>query len=347
MMSNKRFGKLLLIAIATALLIIAQTGCGRNTETLREPLRKEGFYLDTFCSITIYAVGEGADASEVMDGAFLLCQDYEKMLSKTIEGSDVWKINHSEGEGVECNPETIQVIEKGIRYGDLSSGAFDIAIGRITELWDFHAVEPQVPDSEQLELALSHVNWQLVNVDGNKVTLGDPEMKLDLGGIAKGYIADKMSDYLISSGVTGAVVDLGGNISVIGHKDGSTGNQEVKVGIRKPFSQSGELASTIPLHDASVVTSGTYERFIEVNGKTYHHILDPRTGYSAESELTSISVVGPLYTSCDCDALATTILLMGTEWAETLASSEEFSEFSFLLIFQDGTQRWLGKNNYS
>lgn len=228
-----------------ALLIIPQTACTANENNKQNTgISKTGFYLDTLCSITIFGI-EDADGNlaamseeelqkevlQLITDAFKLCDEYEKLLSKTIESSDIAKINKAEGKAVEVNERTAEVIRKGIEYGEKSSGAFDITIGKATELWGFREAEAgeesesgmtgKVPSEQELAEAMSHVDYSKVSLDGCKVQLSDPETELDLGGIAKGYIADRVTEYLESRGVVSAIVDLGGNIAAIGGKTDS------------------------------------------------------------------------------------------------------------------------------
>ena len=365
MQLNKK-GKAVLLLLFVLALIISQTGCDKK-ETGPETLSKDGFFLDTVCTITVYDL-EGATSSNdfaekaeaAIDGAFELCGEYENLLSKTIETSDVARINAAGGEAVECDGRTIEVINDGIQFGYISEGSFNIGIGTVTDLWDFHAVEPVVPADDAIKNAIEHVHNCAITssyintlVEGNKVTLSDPESKIDLGGIAKGYIADALGEYLVGEGVTGGVIDLGGNIVVIGYKNGGDAEEgePIRVGIKKPYTETNEIVGTLALHDACVVTSGIYERYFEVDGVKYHHILNPETGYPVDSEFESITVVGPLGTSEECDALATTILIKGKAWLEKalmgegiLPNPNYLEDFGFILIDKEGNLETLGKD---
>ena len=284
-------------ALAIALiLIITQTACGENQKNnANTGVSKTGFYLDTICTITIFGMYDSSgalfDLSEeelnqklllLITDAFKICDRYEKMLSKTIETSDIARINAAGGKSVKVNEETIEVIQKGILYGELSQGAFDITIGKASDLWGFREAEAdeetesgmsgQVPDADTLAETMKHVDWSKVKIKDDSVQLEDPEMELDLGGIAKGYIADKVTQFLEDAGVTSAIVDLGGNIVAIGGKAGALVNAEsepiaFKIGIKDPQSESGGLIGTIPAFDKTVVTSGTYERYFVADGK--------------------------------------------------------------------------------
>ncbi len=313
--------KALLICMLLSLFIIPQTGCGNE-----EPVSKTSYYLDTTCQIDIYGMEE-EEAKAIIDDAFMLCADYELLLSKTKENSDIWKINHAKGKPVACDPDTIEVIQKGMYYGDLSNGKFDITIGKVTDLWDFHADEPKVPEQKKVRDCLAHVDYHMIRIDGSNVTLTDPEGQIDLGGIAKGYICDRVTEFLQSKNVTSGIVNLGGNIAVIGQKNGK---EDFKVGIEKPFSDRSDVVGSVDACDMTFVTSGIYERCFEQDGKTYHHILDVNTGYPADSDIISVSIISSLGKSVDCDGLSTLCLTLGAEDATRLINSIDGVEAVFI-----------------
>ena len=166
---------------------------------------------------------------EQLDAIVARCQGFEQTLSRTIATSDVGRINAAQGAPVEVASETVELIERALDYCKASGGLFDITIGAVSELWDFH--EGVVPSEAQIEAALPHVGYELVRVDGTTVTLADPDARLDLGGIAKGYVSDVLLDELAVAGVTSAYVNLGGNVKVLGAKpDGSPW----RIGVRDP-----------------------------------------------------------------------------------------------------------------
>lgn len=317
----KKIKKLLLTAVLLSALIISQTGCGSE-----EPVSKTSYYLDTICQIDIYSMEE-EEADRIIQGAFSLCSDYEKLLSKTVEGSDIWKINHSGGEPVTVSPETAEVIEKGIYYGNVSGGSFDITIGKVSDLWDFHSEDPRVPPEKELSEAVSHVDYTKIKVEGTEVTLLDPETEIDLGGIAKGYICDRVCDYLREEGVESGVVNLGGNIAVIGSKNG---REPFRVGIERPYSDRSEIVGYIEGEDVTLVTSGIYERCFEKNGRTYHHILDSDTGYPVKSGVESVTIIAKAGMSVDCDALSTMCLALGVEEGMSIVDSIDGVEAVFI-----------------
>ena len=323
----------LISTVSAVFLIITQSGCGSK---MAEPVSKQSFYFDTICSISIYDMEEMGEesAKNAIDEAFALCSHYESLLSRTKEGSDIYKINHAGGKPVDCDPETVEVIRKGLSYSEMSGGAFDITIGRVSDLWDFHAEVPAVPSKEDLQKAVATVNWKNVIVNGNTVTVTDPDTHLDLGGIAKGFIADRVGEKLEESGVTSAVISLGGNIVCIGQKPAGKDSKPFRVGIEKPYSDLSEIVGAVDCEDETIVTSGVYQRFFERDGVRYHHILNPATGYPAETDLAGVTLKARKGRSADCDAMATILLIMGEK--KGLKAAEEAEGIEAFFITADG-----------
>ena len=360
-MQRKIITKLnILILIAMIVVAGSLSGCG-STGTW-SGYSKQSFYFDTICEITIFDLDPAyfddltednfEDTSNALiTDAFKLMSEYEKTLSRTIDGSDIDRINKASGEATAVNEETLQVISKGIGFGDLSGGVFDITVGKASALWDFHeSLEEggtEVPSAEALKEASGHIDYKAISIDeaSGTVRLDDPEMMLDLGGIAKGYIADRVSEYLRGLGVTSGIVNLGGNIEVIGGKAGSLGasleeQSDFSLGIRDPLDETGGLLGIYPGRDVTIVTSGTYERFIEVDGVKYHHILDPETGWPVDTDVLQVSVIAGAGHSADCDGLSTVCLALGsdkgTELIKGLAESGEFGPLEAIFVTTDG-----------
>ncbi len=360
-MQRKIITKLnILILIAMIVVAGSLSGCG-STGTW-SGYSKQSFYFDTICEITIFDLDPAyfddltednfEDTSNALiTDAFKLMSEYEKTLSRTVDGSDIDRINKASGEATAVNEETLQVISKGIGFGDLSGGVFDITVGKASALWDFHeSLEEggtEVPSAEALKEASEHIDYKAISMDeaSGTVRLDDPEMMLDLGGIAKGYIADRVSEYLRGLGVTSGIVNLGGNIEVIGGKAGSLGasledQSDFSLGIRDPLDETGGLLGIYPGRDVTIVTSGTYERFIEVDGVKYHHILDPETGWPVDTDVLQVSVIAGAGHSADCDGLSTVCLALGsdkgTELIKGLAESGEFGPLEAIFVTTDG-----------
>ncbi len=312
-------------------MIITQTGCGRDAE----PVSVDKECLDTQCNVTVYGTGEyGAPdgkldeeiAAKAIDEAFELCTELENRISKTITASDIYKINHANGEWVEVCDNTAELLRKGIEYSELSDGDFDITVGGLTALWDFQAIEPSLPDEAELSAAAQHVDYRCVELDGNRVRLSDPAAQLDLGGIAKGYIGDCMAKNLIENGVNSAIVNLGGNVVCVGGKPDGT---DFNIGIETPYSDRTEVSGVLAVSDKTVVTSGVYERYFELDGKKYHHILDPGTGYPVETDVVAVTLEAGIGHSMDIDALGTICLIKGVDEGVKLIESLDGIEAAF------------------
>lgn len=307
--------------------LLAFCWLGLNACGTQEPLSRTGFYFDTVITVTLY---DGMD-ERVLDECFALAETYENRFSKTVEGSDVWNINHGNGQEVEVHEDTLELVQTALYYAKISNGKIDPTIGAVNKLWDFSEESSgELPSDEQLAKALTHVDYRKVVVTEDSVLLRDPEAELDLGFIAKGYIADRMKEYLISQGVTSAIINLGGNVLTIGSKpDGPP----FHVGIQKPFAESGTMALALPIVNQSAVSSGNYERYFMKNGQIYHHILDTATGYPAHTDLTSVTILSS--SSMDGDALSTTCFLLGSSQGMELIEALEDTEAVF--IQTDGT----------
>lgn len=301
---------LALLCLQTVLL----TGCN-------EPISKSDFMLDTIVEITIY---DSSDES-LLTGSMDLCKKYENLFSKTIETSDISRINEAHGTPVTVSSDTISILSVGMKYSQLSDGAFDLSIAPASNLWDFKSENPSPPSKTAVSEALMHINYKNIIISGNTVSLKDPEAKIDLGGIAKGYIADRIKDYLVSEGVKSAVINLGCNILTIGQKPDHT---PFNVGIRAPFKDQNTVICAVPVDGLSVVSSGPYERYFEYEGTLYHHILDPATGYPTTNNLAGVSIISPL--SVDGDALSTTCFVLGLEKGTELINSLDPIEAIFI-----------------
>ena len=324
---SKQTIKLSLIFVIIATVIITQTAC-KNTKDV-EPVSKEGFYLDTVCKISIYDMDGDLDkekAEAAINKAYKRCRELENTLSNTIESSEVSQINSAGGKWVTVGKDTLKVVKAGVKYGELSEGDFDITIGSVSGLWDFQAENPVVPEQSKITEALKHVNYKNIQFDGNKIRLADPQAKLDLGGIAKGYVADELTTLLEKEGVTSAVINLGGNISTIGGKpDGSP----FVIGIEKPYTDRTEIIGTTTADNQTVVTSGIYERQFQQNGKIYHHVLSSKTGYPVETQLEAVSLVAKKGRSMDIDAMSTICLMKGVDGGKAFIKKQKGVEAVF------------------
>ncbi len=271
-----------------------------------QPISMTDFKLNTVVKVTIYDSKDETILSEVM----ALCDQYEKIFSRTRLDSEIYKLNEGtlpqEDGYYLLSDECAELIEKGLYYSELSGGAFDITIEPVSSLWDFTSGEKVVPDGQDLSKAVERVSYKNVDLQGNKIRFEREGMGIELGAIAKGYIADKMKEFLLSKGVESAIIDLGGNVLCIGERPDKT---PFHVGIQKPFAERNETVGTAEIRDRSVVSSGVYERYFEKDGKLYHHILNPRDGYPVENDLVSVTIISDR--SVDGDALSTSCFSLG------------------------------------
>lgn len=293
-----------IISLNLGLVLLLLCGCAATQEN-----KDTRVMLNTVVSLT------AACDSKTLDGAFELCENYENLLSRTVKDSDVYRLNQSSG-FVEVSQHCKTIIEKSLFYANLSDGKFDITVYPVSSLWDFN--NNVIPSRDEIAEALKNVDYQSIEINNNKINLNGKQ--IDLGGIAKGYIADRLLDYFKQNEVPEGIIALGGNLIVFGDRD-------YNIGIKKPFSD-GEYAATVKLRNKTVVTSGTYERYIKQNDSLYHHILDPDTGYACNSDLWSATIISD--SSIDADALSTICILFGLDRAKELIENTADTEAIFI-----------------
>ncbi len=290
------------IVLATIATFIT-CGCA-NTDNTSEEVReysKTIYAMDTVMSIKAYA-----EDSEVLDKAEDEIKRIEALLTRGSENSEIYKINHSEETTV--SEETAEILRTALEIGYDTDGAFDVSIASVMDLWGFYSQDFYVPADDELAAALKRVDYSRAELDGT--TVKTPlDMSLDLGGIAKGYTSDRIMELLSDNGVESAVISLGGNVQTLGNKpDGSEWN----VGIIDPFDEN-EYIGGVKNADKAVITSGGYQRNFEEDGVTYHHIIDPATGYPANSGLSSVTIISD--NGIEADALSTALFVLGLEKA--------------------------------
>lgn len=295
----------------------------------------EGFFFDTFVSIAIYDPCNDA----LTDGCIELCSYYENLFSKSVSESDIYRINHAGGAPVTVSEDTVFLLSEAIRYAELTGGRIDPTIAAVTSLWDFHSPDAShltspLPDDTELADALTHVDYHNIRIAGSTVTLTDPESSLDLAFLAKGYIADRLKEYLLANGIHNAIINLGGNTVVMGVKPSG---EPFIIGVEKPFADGVPIAS-FALTDCTLVTSGVYHRCFYYEDTLYHHILDTATGYPINNRLYSVSILGA--DSLTCDALSTTCFVLGPE--EGMALIETSDGIEAMFIMDDGSIRYSG-----
>lgn len=279
-----------------------------------------GFYLDTVITLTAYT-----EDRQALKDALQECGRLEQILSRTVEGSDVWRVNHAEGEPVAVSDETAAVLRKAHEISQRTNGAFDVTVAPASVLWDFTSEgEKKLPDPEALREAAALIDYRQLKLEGNTVTL-PMGMMIDLGAIAKGYIADRIAEYLQERGVRNATLSFGGNIVCIGQKPDGT---DWKIGIQDIDRPTGEYMLVASCAEGSVVTSGIYERGFDLNGIRYHHLLSTEDGMPVQNELASVTVFAAR--SMEGDALSTAAFVLGTEKGLELIESMDGVEAVFI-----------------
>jgi thiamine biosynthesis lipoprotein len=253
-------------------------------------------------------------------------REIEAIMSVNLADSEISGVNNSAGIApAKVHPEVLDVVESALRYAELSGGAFDPSIGPLVRLWNIGGDDARLPAEDEIREALSLVNWRDVIVDreAGTVFLRRPGMRLDLGGIANGYAADEAVRIIEKYRVKSAIIDLGGNVFAYGEKPGKWPWQKLpwRIGIQNPLENRGQYFAVMELRNKTAVTSGVYERFLEVDGKRYHHILSTKNGYPVESSLLSVTIVADR--SMDADALSTLVFALGWEKGAALVESLE------------------------
>ncbi len=311
----RRSQKLLYHIIAFCLLcLISLTGCGEGAAARTET----AFALDTVVRVTVYAEADVPAAR----AALARCAEYEATFSRTRADSELARVNAAGGGTV--SEDLRAVLECAIDVSARSGGALDVTLGAVSVLYDFTAEDPAPPDAAAVAAALAGTGMDGVSLRGSELTLA-PGAVLDLGAVAKGYIADRLAEDLRAAGVEHAIVNLGGNVVCVGSRpDG----EPFRVGVQEPVPGSEKNAAVLSVENASVVTSGNYQRYFDYNGVRWHHILDPETGCPVQNGLASVTVTGP--ESMLCDALSTACFVLGKETGEALLAEYPGYEGLFL-----------------
>lgn len=315
------FSYVILVILILGFLLAA---CQKPAVTLTTPESVNGFKLNTFVQIDSYS----GIPKKTLNEALNLCDYYENIFSRTKEDSELSRVNSNQT--TDISKELYELISAGLEYAALSNGAFDITIGSVSSLWDFTSESPKVPDSGRIAEALTHVDYTMVSVSDNgdgTYSISKPDdVILDLGAVAKGYIADKIKDFLEENGVKHAIINLGGNVLCIGKK---TNTDNFGIGVRKPFAANNEVLVALSVDDSSVVSSGNYERYFYADdGTFYHHILNPATGYSYDNDLSDVTILSKDSLTGDC--LSTTCFCLGLEDGMKLIESLDGIEAVFV-----------------
>ncbi|WP_303835872.1 FAD:protein FMN transferase [Ruminococcus flavefaciens] len=301
-------------------------GCGSTNNDDRntyEAVTRDVFAMDTYMNIKAY----GKEAETALEEAENRIHKLEEELSTTSETSDIWKINHSNGNEVALCDDTAVLIEKAIEVGSCTNGALDITVFPILKEWGFTTGEYHIPEKAKLDTLLSNVDYRKIEIDGNSVSI-PYNSEIDLGALAKGYTGDEIMKIFKSHGIDSAIVSLGGNVQAIGSKpDGSAW----KVAVRDPFSPDTDMC-VVEIKDKAVITSGNYERFFTDDyGQKYWHIIDPDDGYPTDNGFVSVTVIGDNGLNCDC--LSTALFVAGEDGYENII--KEYADYDFIFVTDD------------
>ncbi len=308
--------KKVLTWLAPLLFVVLFLGaCGKkeaDVKILKTPYEDKQFLLGTYVDIRIYDDGK----EEVLQEAFKNVKALGDKITVNQEGSELDKVNEQAGvKPVVVSEDVYRLAKKAYEYSQDSTGGFDMAIGPITSLWRIGFPDARKPEESEIQEALKLVDYKKVklNDQDKSIYLEEKGMKLDFGAIAKGFITDEVVALLKKNKVTTAIVDLGGNIYVLGNSIRSTADDQVKwtVGIQDPNQARNVVLGQIPESNKSLVTSGIYERYLKVDGKTYHHLFNPKTGYPFDNDIAGVTVITDH--SVDGDGLSTALFSMGVK----------------------------------
>lgn len=307
---TKQLKKLTILAIFPVIVLTLMACEKEDPRGLADkPYERTEFLLGTVANIRVYNEGK----EEAMDKAFERVAELDKRFALQNPDSEISEVNRQAGKmPVEVTEEVFFVMEKALHYAEESNGAFDPTVGAVTSLWNIGQADASIPDLDELSAALEVVDYNLVELDEENQTiyLQEEGMVLDLGAIAKGYITDEVARILVEEGVNTAIVDLGGDIVMIGNSTRGE-DRPWSVGIQNPYGDRGEILGIVPVSNKAIVTSGIYERAFEEDGKSYHHLMDTETGFPMENNISGISIIADQAT--DADALANIAFSLGVE----------------------------------
>ena len=318
-----KLSRFLLVLLILPLL----SGCADSVFAAEEynPFRTEVMAMDTIMTLTVYHQS-AEEGMEVLHKAVARIEELDALLSVTDENSEIYRINHNGGEAVTLSEETRDLLSEALTLCESTGGALDVTVYPVVRAWGFTTGDYRVPKEAELSALLEGVGYTRVAMKGERLTL--PEgVELDLGAVAKGWTGDQLMEIFAGAGVTSAIVELGGNVQTLGAKPDGT---PWRVALQAP---EGGYAGVLEIVNKAVITSGGYQRYFEQDGVTYIHIIDPSTGYPAESGLVSATIVADR--GVQGDGLSTALFVMGREKAEDYWRAHQ--DFDFILLCEDGT----------
>jgi thiamine biosynthesis lipoprotein len=305
---NTRPARLLAAAAAAFLLAAAHASAA-------EPLTRTEYVLWTQCSVTLFDHTDPA----ILDAVFQRLHELDSHLSVNVAGSELDAVSDAAGRTpVRVGDDVFSIITRGLHLADLSGGLFDPTVGPLMKVWKMNSEEARIPAPAELARARALVSWRDVVMDasGRTIFLTKPGMRLDAGGLLKGYAGEEVVRILHERGVRSAMVDLGGNISAVGAR---TDGSPWRIGIQNPDAPRGTTMGIVDVVEKSVVSSGIYEHYFVQNGRKYHHIMDTRTGFPVDNGLTQVTVISS--SSFDADSYDTTLFVLGPVAGLKLATS--------------------------
>lgn len=320
-MGRKTRGCSAAIGVLVIFLSLFCVGCeSRNEQETVSCETAEIFAMDTIMNLTVY----GDQASELLSEARQMIQRYEQLFSVTIQTSDVAKLNRAGGETVQVAPETYDLLQKSVKRYKETEGLFNVSVYPLVRAWGFTTGNYRIPANAEIKHLLGNIDASRICLKEDNQVMLPKGMEIDLGGVAKGYLSQKLTEMFRERGALGAVICLGGNVQTFGKKP--TGDSFL-VGITDP-SDGVSVLGTVRVGEKAVVTSGSYQRYFEKNGKNYHHIIDPATGKPAQSDLVSVTVLADDGTIAD--SLATALFIMGRD--KTVEYVENHPEIQVVLV---------------
>ncbi|AJS61044.1 thiamine biosynthesis protein ApbE [Paenibacillus sp. IHBB 10380] len=322
-MKNRTMTPLLLLLA----FVISLTGCGNSKQSSAkvEPVSKSFYVFETIVQVKVFDSGTTeqnfTDIKEILD-------TIEIQMNPSNDKSEISDVNRNAGiQPVKVSDETFKVVSKALDYTERSKGGFNLAIGSLVSLWNIGHEGAHVPTADQIADAMKVIDYKNVTLDADKkeIYLSEKGMSIDLGAIAKGYAADKIVEYLQDKGFKSAIVDLGGNVFAMGKKPG---DQLWTIGIQDPNESRGNPIGNIHVNNQTIVTSGIYERFFVEDGKHYHHLLDSKTGFPIDNNLSSLTILTDK--SIDADGLSTSVYALGIEEGLKFIENLEHTEALFI-----------------
>ena len=281
-----------------------------------KPFSSQSFIMDTTLSQKIY--GKNDPSSKV----YSALSEWENVFSAFKEGTQIYAINTAAGKETQVSKEAFDLVEKAIGYSRESNGVFDVSVYTLSSLWKEAIENKKLPDDTIVLDRKSKVDFSKISLDRENLSVTVPkDMGIDLGAIAKGAALNIVRDIYKENGVFGAICSIGSSAMLLfGNKDG----EDFKIGLKNPLKNAeDDLFGTLAISDCMISTSGGYERYTQIDGKQYHHIVDTKTGYPAKNDIASVTVLGQ--DGAFCDYMSTRLFLEGYERAVELIEQDGVS----------------------